>query len=138
MRNFSPSQTIFNTFDVLDLKYIPGAANTNDMLKKEGSNLVQQLSSALNQIVFDPFSSHCTIVVCCLHYYENKSQIYPAGLVKVSFCKIFRKAGTKKVESLWLGLRCNPHLGQLRLLSIGIKKKLHQCKFFVWKGGGTL
>ena len=36
-------------------------------------NTVQQLLKALNQIVFDPGSSHCTTVVYYLHDYENKS-----------------------------------------------------------------
>ena len=34
---------------------------------------VPQLLRTLNQIVFDPCSSHCMIVVYYLHDYENKS-----------------------------------------------------------------
>ena len=49
---------------------------------------------ALNQIVFDPCSSHWTTVIYYLQHYDNKSKIYPAGLVKASFLKKIQKAVT--------------------------------------------
>ena len=39
----------------------------------DNNSTVPQLLRTLNQIVFDPCSSHCMIVVYYLHDYENKS-----------------------------------------------------------------